>query len=232
MSEYTIELKNVTKTFRVNKQKPKLRSELLSKKQKEISTLSKNLNSGKQQNYLKALDNISFSASKGEVLGIIGLNGSGKSTLSILLINSLVSSGYKVLAVDTDTINHSLSYYYNDLINQDEIQNKNIFKIFSGEDINDNIIDLTEGLSLIHSDVRLCDFRTVEYGRLKRQFKTLNGKYDYAIIDTSPSYDNLTINALTIADLLLIPTIPDLFNYQSMIIIFCVIFSQYFFYLD
>ena len=75
MSNLAVELKNVTKIFHINKQKGKLRWAHLPKDQNKLSI------GGNQQNFLKALDNVSFTARRGEVLGIIGLNGSGKTTL-------------------------------------------------------------------------------------------------------------------------------------------------------
>jgi chromosome partitioning protein len=42
--------------------------------------------------------------------------GTGKSTLSIITLNALASAGYKCLAIDTDMINHSLSFYFNSRI--------------------------------------------------------------------------------------------------------------------
>lgn len=142
--------------------------------------------------------------------------GPGKSTTSILLINALTAAGKKVLAIDSDTVNHSLSSYYNEQYGLDEILEKNIFNVFSGKSIKENVLPVRKNLDLIHGDVRLIDFRTVEYQKLKHILKEIQNDYEYCIIDTSPDYHNIIVNALYASDVLLIPVIPDLFNYQSI----------------
>lgn len=67
MSEDAIIVKNITKSFSFGKK---------SRFSKKIKLDDKG-RSGK----FKALDNISFTVKRGEILGIIGFNGSGKSTL-------------------------------------------------------------------------------------------------------------------------------------------------------
>lgn len=67
MENNAIIVKNVSKSFNMNK--PKGLSEILS-----------HLNS-KQNNKIRALQDVSLSVKQGEMLGIIGLNGSGKTTL-------------------------------------------------------------------------------------------------------------------------------------------------------
>ena len=142
--------------------------------------------------------------------------GPGKSTTSILLINTLTALGKNVLAIDSDTVNHSLSSYYNDKYSLDDLLAKNIFNVFSGKSIKENVLPVKKNLALIHGDVRLIDFRTVEYQKLKHILKEVQGDYDYCVIDTSPDYHNIIVNALYASDILLIPVIPDLFNYQSI----------------
>ncbi len=64
MDDFAISVKNVSKIFRLDK---------------PLSISSKSNQSDPKN--LKVLDGISFTVSKGEILGIIGLNGSGKTTL-------------------------------------------------------------------------------------------------------------------------------------------------------
>ncbi len=150
---------------------------------------------------------VSFNATKG---------GTGKSTLSIITLNALTASGYKCLAIDTDMINHSLSFYYNAGIPFETIQAKNIFKAFAGEGIAENIIPINDRLDLLHADVRLSDFRSIDnFKRLKKQIQDLTG-YDYIIIDTAPTFDNITVNVFNASDYLVVPVVPDVFNYQSV----------------
>jgi oligopeptide transport system ATP-binding protein len=59
----------------------------------------------KQIGFVKALDNISFSVDKGEVLGIVGESGSGKTTLARILLRLISPSGGKVEFEGSDLFN-------------------------------------------------------------------------------------------------------------------------------
>jgi len=68
MDNNSLEVNNVSKSFKLDTKQ-------------SIWKLIKKTTNSKQQKSILALDGISFSVPKGEVLSIIGLNGSGKSTL-------------------------------------------------------------------------------------------------------------------------------------------------------
>jgi chromosome partitioning protein len=140
--------------------------------------------------------------------------GTGKSTLSIVLINALSNMGYRCLAMDTDMINHSLSFYFNAGIPYETIYQKNIFKVFAGESVKVNVLPVSEHIDLLHADVRLVNFRSIE--TLKRLKTAMEGlDYDFVIIDTAPTFDNIIVNVLKVSDVLLVPVQQDVFNYQS-----------------
>jgi len=70
LNDKSIIVENITKTFQISKPKG-------------VGNIVKNqFSTKKSKKFLKVLDDISFSVSKGEVLGIIGLNGSGKNNFA------------------------------------------------------------------------------------------------------------------------------------------------------
>jgi chromosome partitioning protein len=141
--------------------------------------------------------------------------GTGKSTLAVLFVNALVNSGYRCLAIDADASNNSFSFCLNDVETHDFGQSKTIFNLFMGENICDCAISIKEKLDLISGDVRLNEFRSTDsLKRLKRSL--LEADYDFAVIDTSPTYDNIIGNVLTASDILIIPIQQDIFSYQAL----------------
>lgn len=52
---------------------------------------------------------------------------------------------------------------------------------------------------------------------LGRAIEPLRDEYDYIIIDTAPTLSYLTINALFAADAILVPVVPDLLSFTSMV---------------
>jgi chromosome partitioning protein len=141
--------------------------------------------------------------------------GTGKSTLAILLINALTAAGFRCLVMDADSSNHSISFFLSDHETVNPIQDKTIFHLFTGEPVRDCAKAINKNLDLISGDVRLNEFRSTD--SLKRLKRSLQGAdYDFAVIDTSPTYDNIIGNVLTASDILLIPVQQDIFSYQAL----------------
>jgi len=86
MMENMIELENITMTFRMTAQKVDSLKEYAIRKVK------------KQLHYVDftALDDVSFTVGRGEVMGLIGLNGSGKSTALKIISGILKPTSGKV----------------------------------------------------------------------------------------------------------------------------------------
>jgi chromosome partitioning protein len=88
------------------------------------------------------------------------------------------------------------------------MKGKTIFDLFLGTKAEDCIIKIQDNLALIRGDVRLNEFRSTD--SLKRLKRALQGLvYDFCIIDTSPTYDNIIGNVLMASDILLIPIQQD-----------------------
>ena len=51
---------------------------------------------------------------------------------------------------------------------------------------------------------------------LAEALKAATGEYDYCILDTPPALGILTVNALTAADRVIIPCLPDVFSIQAL----------------
>lgn len=65
----------------------------------EVKKLSKTYKNGR-----KALDNLNFNVTKGEILGFLGPNGAGKSTTINILSTLLQSDGGKIIYFNNENL--------------------------------------------------------------------------------------------------------------------------------
>lgn len=133
--------------------------------------------------------------------------GVGKSTTTCNLGAALALNGKKVLLVDLDPqANLTAS-----LLNVDEMPiEMSIYDALTGKEqiplatISDNLDLIPADIALAGAEIDLVQRRAREFV-LKKLLTPIIGKYDYILLDCSPSLGLVTINALTMADSVLIP---------------------------
>jgi chromosome partitioning protein len=135
--------------------------------------------------------------------------GVGKSTSSINLAVFLAALGKKVLLIDIDPQANTTSGVG---INPRKLW-KSIYHVLIGKAPAEEVVKKTQILSvdllpsspaLAGATIELVDIKHREY-RLKEALEPLKRKYDFIVIDSPPSLDLLTINALTAAHKTIIP---------------------------
>lgn len=147
--------------------------------------------------------------------------GSGKSSLSILTADVLSRSGKRVLALDMD-IQNSLSYQYTK--GMDEVDSeKNLYTAIHEKQLSPFIQHhpTNDFIDFILSDLKLLDIQDrLPALELKELLEAVSGDYDYAIIDSAPTYNLLVQNAYYAADQIVIPVELSLFDVKSLAFLF------------
>lgn len=154
------------------------------------------------------MNTITFSSLKGGV---------GKSSHTIATANRLGAGGEKVLVIDMD-LNNSVSSYYLDDETKELIGERNIAAALAKptNNLRDYIVPTRHRrVDLIPSSLYLIDLRGLSERRLSQLLPSLGDEYDEVIIDTQPTYDNLVLNAIEAADLIITPANLSLFDYNA-----------------
>ena len=140
--------------------------------------------------------------------------GVAKSTSAINLGVGLARHGKRVLIIDNDpqgSCTAALGYQEPDKIKitlatiMERVLNEEEF------DLMDGILHNNEGVDLMPANIELAGVETALIGilssetLLKEYIELVEFRYDYVIIDCSPNLGQLTLNALTCADEVIIP---------------------------
>ncbi|MDR0985051.1 MAG: ParA family protein [Endomicrobium sp.] len=143
--------------------------------------------------------------------------GVGKTTTACALGIGLSRIGYKVLFIDLDA-QCNLSYNLNanldsfsifDLLNNKPLKVEKVIQHINNIDLIPNIPKMSV------SNNNLVKLARKKY-KLKNILKDIKDNYDYIIIDTPPSFNIFTINALVAADSVIIVALSDIFSIRGI----------------
>lgn len=142
--------------------------------------------------------------------------GAGKTTTVSALMSGLQERGYSVLGIDMDPqadLTFSIEGREDvggtlDLLTQ-KISAADLIQHTAAGDLIGSNSSLSEIDSLLHDKIGK------EY-RLREALEPIRGVYDFILVDTPPSLGNLTVNALTASDGLIIPTMADAFHLKGI----------------
>lgn len=152
---------------------------------------------------------ITFSSMKGGV---------GKTTNAILTATNLAARGNKVLYFDLDPNNSGTMFFTTGIENiEEKIERCNVFESLSHNKIDGYFItSKIKNVDIVPSHLNIFKLRGIGYTELRKTLIPGNvSNYDYIIIDTAPNYDNLVINAIVAADIILTPIRFSSFDFTT-----------------
>lgn len=139
--------------------------------------------------------------------------GTGKSSISIMLSKYLAKTGKRILCIDLDPQN-SLTFHFLD--DQQTIDNHNIaLALQAGNLLNHIVPSNHEKVDIIPSSFSLVNLRAISEKALKKLLPQLKNIYDFLIIDTAPTWDNIVLNAIHASDYIISPARLAQFDHKG-----------------
>ena len=146
--------------------------------------------------------------------------GTGKTSISSAYGYCLAGMGKRVLMVDLDAQAHLTT-----CLNQEGVRHeKSLYSVMvKGDSISDIIVPtslpsmklIPSSLSLSALEVPLFKMHLREF-RLRQALKEIENDYDFIIIDSAPSINLLSLNAILASDEILIPLLADFLSFHGL----------------
>jgi chromosome partitioning protein len=146
--------------------------------------------------------------------------GTGKTSIAASYGYCLAMLGKKVLMVDLDAQGHLTTCF-----NQEGLRReKSLYSVIvSGEPLSEVIVPTQlANMKLIPSTISLAALEQPIFNMSLREFqlrkvlKAVERDYDFIVIDSSPSINLLSLNAITASDEILVPLLADFLSFHGL----------------
>lgn len=138
--------------------------------------------------------------------------GIAKTTTVVNLADALTRFGKKVLMIDLDT-QGSLSVYMGI---EPRVLGVSISDVLSGKcQLMEAMLPINDNLTLVPATVDL-NLKEGQSEVLKAKLEGYVDKYDYVLLDNSPSYGIMTINSLMASDYVIAPCEPEYLAFRGL----------------